>query len=752
VLVGVGAFGLVLCAAPLVRGQVPDGVGFAPEGPAPSVPPAVIARDAEGRVTLRAHRLAEGLTVDGRLDEEVYLRVPPASGFIQQLPREAEPATEQTDIWVFFDDQNVYVSARNWDTQPDRMIANEMRRDHRNINRGETLTVVLDTFHDGRNGFLFETNPLGALRDGLFTNESNTNTDWNTVWDVKTSRFDQGWLIEMVIPFKSLRYTQGRDQVWGINFRRVVQWKNEVSYLTPMPASYSFGAISRVSSAATLVGIEAPSGSRNIELKPFAISSVATNLNAEPLISNDLSVDVGFDAKYGITQGLIADFTVNTDFAQVEDDEEQVNLTRFSLFFPEKREFFLEGQGIFAFGGASTGGFRQGLTPIMFFSRRIGLGDEGAVPIRAGARVTGRAGRYTVGLLDIQQGANDVSTTPPTNFSVVRLRRDILRRSTIGVLATNRSVALETPGSNQLVGVDAELAFYQNVRMVTYYAQTRTAGLSDGESSYLGLFEYRGDRYGVNYEHLAVGENFNPEVGFYSRRNFRRNFANLRFSPRTATSTRVRRYRSEVSFDYITNSDGRLETREASADFGIEMHNGDNFGAQYTRQYEFLEEEFEIADDIILQVDGYSFHEASVSYRLGPQRRVTGDLSFNRGSFFNGDRTQLSYDGIIEVTPAISIEPRVSLNWVDLVQGSFTTTLVRTRATVAFSARMFVGALVQYNSSNAALSANIRLRWEYQPGSDLFVVYSEGRDTSLSGFPTVENRGFIVKLTRLLRF
>ena len=214
----------------------------------------------------------------------------------------------------------------------------------------------------------------------------------------------------------------------------------------------------------------------------------------------------------------------------------------------------------------------------------------------------------------------------------------------------------------------------------------------------------------------------------------------------------MRRYRNELSLDYITNTDGRLETRDAKALFGIEMHNGDNFRVEYSRQYEFLEEEFEIADDIILPIAGYSFQDARVWYRFGPQRRVTGDLSFNRGSFFNGDRTQLSYDGNIEVTSAVSIEPRVSLNWVDLVQGSFTTTLVRTRATVTFSPRTFVGALVQYNSSNDAISANIRLKWEYQPGSDLFVVYSEGRDTSLSGFPTVENRGFVVKLTRLLRF
>ncbi len=259
------------------------------------------------------------------------------------------------------------------------MVVNEMRRDNRGIAQNENFTVVLDTFYDRRNGFIFQTNPLGALADGLITDERNNNTDWNTVWDVKTKRFDQGWTVEMVIPFKSLRYNRGRQQIWGINLRREIRWKNEETYLSPIPASYSFRGLMKMSSAATLVGVEVPAALTNLEFKPYAISSVTTNKNADPAFSNDLGGDIGFDGKYGLTEGLTADFTVNTDFAQVEDDEAQVNLTRFSLFFPEKREFFLEGQGLFAFGGAGTrrfggGGFGGGgLTPIMFFSRSIGL-------------------------------------------------------------------------------------------------------------------------------------------------------------------------------------------------------------------------------------------------------------------------------------------------------------------------------------------------------------------------------------------
>ena len=758
---------LLVSGSPVCAQGLNDGLSAAElgiDGPEPPVPPAVVSRDAEGRVTMRAYRLAEGLVIDGELDDPVYARIPAVSDFVQQEPAEGQPATEKTEVWVFFDDRNVYISGRNWDSHPERMIANEMRRDHRNINQNESFTVVLDTFYDRRNGVFFQTNPLGAIRDQAVTDERNPNNDWNTVWDVKTQPFEQGWTVEMVIPFKSLRYNAGRDQVWGINVRRNVRWKNENSYLTPIPASYGVMGIYKFSSAGTLVGIEAPSGSRNIELKPYAISSLSTSLVSTPPVSNDLGGDVGFDAKYGVTQGLTADFTVNTDFAQVEDDEEQVNLTRFTLFFPEKREFFLEGQGIFSFGGASGrggggggGGFgssigRQNLTPILFFSRRIGLGDGGVLPIRAGGRLTGRAGPYTVGLLNIQQGEDDISTNAATNFGVVRLRRDILRRSTVGVIATNRTVALDTPGANQAFGVDADLAFYQNLRVAGFYARSRTEGLAGDTASYQASIDYGADTYGFAYEHLVVGEHFNPEVGFLQRDDLRRNFAGVRYSPRTADHPFIRKHSYEASFDYITDTGGRLETRDAKLEFGLEMHNGDRFDVSHNQQYEYLDEAFTIATGVTLPIGGYEFQETSLAYFMGPSRRFTGRLGVNRGSFYNGDRTQLSYFGRFEVTPKFSLEPRVSLNWIDLVQGSFTTTLVSSRANFTLTPRMFVGALLQYNSASNALSTNVRLKWEYSPGSDFFVVYSEGRNTELSGFPTIQNRGFVVKYTRLMRF
>ncbi len=480
-------------------------------GPAAPALPEMVARDDEGQTTLRAVRLEESLELDGRLEEAVYSTIPAVSDFVQQEPHEGEPATEKTEIWIFYDDQKVYVAAKCWDSNPSRMVVNEMRRDNANIYQNENISVILDTFYDRRNGLFFQTNPLGALRDQAVTDEGQgINADWNTVWEVSSSRFDEGWMTEIAIPFKSLRYKRPGPQIWGLNVRRMVRWKNENSFLNPVAASYQWRGVYQLSRAATVVGIEAPFQSRNLELKPYGITTTTTNLDAEPAYSNDFGADAGFDLKYGLTKGLIADFTLNTDFAQVEEDQVQVNLTRFSLFFPEKRDFFLEGQGIFAFGGVEARGVylsrpdeeKPNLTPVMFFSRRIGLSEDGIVPIFAGGRVTGREGKYRIGALNIQTRESDVGDVSSTNHSVLRLRRDILRRSDIGLIATHRSHSVEAPaGSNSLFGVDANFTFYENLKINTYYARTWTSDLypsgEKGQDSYLAKLDYFGDRYGL---------------------------------------------------------------------------------------------------------------------------------------------------------------------------------------------------------------------------------------------------------------
>ena len=323
-------------------------------------------------------------------------------------------------------------------------------------------------------------NALGGMRDEQISDEGNPNVDWNAVWSSGARRFEQGWTAEIAVPFKSLRYNPGSSQTWGVNLERTIRWKNERVYLAPLPASYGGPAIWKVSLAATLAGLELPPSGKRLEFKPYAIAGLTTDRLAAPAVTNRIDRDAGVDVKYGVTGGLTADFTYNTDFAQVEDDEQQVNLTRFSLFFPEKREFFLEGQGIFNFWGVSTGGVGPGLgdTPALFFSRQIGLSQGRPVPIVGGGRLTGKAGPFSIGVLNIQTDDEPVSMAAATNFSVLRVKRDILRRSAIGAMLTRRSVSTRADGSNEAFGVDGNFAFFQNVKVDTYFARTRTPGLS----------------------------------------------------------------------------------------------------------------------------------------------------------------------------------------------------------------------------------------------------------------------------------
>ena len=728
------------------------------ESPPAPVPPAMVSRDGQGRATIRAVRLDAPLVVDGRLDDRVYDTVPAVSGFIQQEPVEGEPATEPTEVWVFFDDQNVYISARCWDSQPWRIVTNELRRGNVGIARGDNLTVVLDTFYDRRNGYFFQTNPMGGVYDSLVTDERTENIDWDTVWDVQSARFDEGWSVEIAIPFKSLRYKGGGEQVWGINFRRIVEWKNEMSYLNPALASYARVAIMKFSSAATLVGLEAPSSSTNLELKPYGISTVTTDTASTPALSTDVTGDGGFDVKYGLTRGLVADFTYNTDFAQVEVDEQQVNLTRFNLFFPEKRQFFLEGRDIFSFGGTSprfSGLTPAGDAPIVFFSRRIGLSEGRPISIIGGGRVTGRAGPYTIGALSIQTDEDLEIGEAETNFSVVRLKRNVFSRSSIGVIGTHRSRALDGTSSNQAFGVDGAFAFFSSLFIDTYYAQTQTEGRSGNDASYRAMVENNGDRYGFEYEHLRVGRDFNPEIGFMRRQDFLRNFGKLQFTPRPASNGIVRKYRFEGSFDQFTSdSTGLLETREAKARFGIDFQNSDRWTVDYTEQFEFLTEPFEISEGVIIPVGGYSFEDVRTTYTIGAgkQHGISGRLSARTGSFFTGDRTDVGYTGRVRLSARLAFEPRIAVNFIDLPEGTFTTKIAGVRAIYAMSPRTFLESLIQFNSSADSLGINIRYRWEYTPGSDLFVVYTEGRGTEVDRFSRLENRGLAIKFTKLFRF
>ena len=706
---------------------------------------------------MRAVRLTAPLRLDGQLDEEIYSAVPAIGGFVQQLPVEGVPATEQTDVWILFDDDNLYIAARCYDSQPDRLAANELRRDNGNIFQfNDNFSVALDTFHDQRNGVYFQTTPIGAIRDQAIS-DGTMNVNWNAVWDVKTARDERGYTLEMIIPFKSLRYRAAGPQIWGINMRRVIRWKNETSMLTHVPASYSSNGVAQMAVAAVLTGVETPAQSMNLELKPYVTGALTTDRTARVPFFNDLGQDVGIDVKYGLTRALTADLTVNTDFAQVEEDQQQINLTRFNLFFPEKRDFFLEGQGIFDFGGQN--GQRAGSVPIMFFSRRIGLSGSQTVPVIGGGRVTGKAGRFDVGALAITTGEKPEAGAVTTTFSAVRLRRNILRRSSVGMIATGRWPEAPKPGEsavgrgdNTAAGVDADLRFYENISANIYWARTASANFRGNEDSYRGRFTYDGDRYGLTMDRVVVQANFNPEVGFVRRTDFGMNTLGARFSPRVRSGP-IRQLTWQGTLEYITDAAGDvLEDRSQQARFAIEFNSSEQVETTFERAYELLPANFMISPGVVGPAGPYSSDTFTASYTLAQQRTVSGTLATSYGSFYDGTRTSASYNGRIAFSANVALEPNIALNWVSLPYGDFTARLVGLRLAVAPTAHLGFSALTQYNPTAKTLTSSARMRWEYTPGSELFVVYADGRDTGSRSFPLVQNRSLAIKVTRLLRF
>jgi hypothetical protein len=762
----VGALLVLLLVAAPVSAQDADPPLQGPPSPAP---PEVIARDPQGRVTIRATRV-ESFDFDGVLEEPFYRDVPPFGDFIQQEPRQGQPATEKTDVWVFYDRQYLYVSARVWESDMRQLVATEMRRDANNLYNNDHFGVAFDSFYDRRNGYGFAVNAQGGMLDWSITNEQ-PNNSWNGVWMTRTARFEGGWTVEIRFPFRSFRFREA-GHVWGMNFRRRSVWKNEVSFVAPVQAAWGRQALSRMSVAATVTGLEVPRRGLNVDVKPYALGSMLTDRRAVPPVSNSGDGNAGLDVKWGVRQTLVADLTVNTDFAQVEDDEAQVNLTRFNLQFPEKRDFFLEGADTFNFaagsagtGGTGGGGGVQGsgqntsTAPVLFYSRRVGLTNSGLdVPIRAGGRLLGRSGMWRYGLLNIQTAESQTANAASTNFSVVRVNRDIFRRSRIGAIATRRDpIATATSsgnvngGANAVYGVDALISPSATVSILGYAAKTTTPGRTGDDASYRGRVDWNADRYGIQAEHLTVGADFNPEVGFLRRTAFKRSYGQARFSPRPNRKS-IRKVYFTGSVDYITDPNLRPESKEVQGTFQMDFNNSDTWTVEVSRNYERLVNRFEVGSGVFVPRGEYTFNQFRATYTFGQQRPVSGSVTAARSGFYGGMLTELTWRGRVELSNRLYLDPTVSFNRVDVPQGLSNTNLISSRVTYTITTRMFVSALIQYASRTNSITSNARLRWEYIPGSELFVVYSDGRNTLAPGFPQLDNRSFVVKFTRLLRW
>jgi hypothetical protein len=497
--------------------------------------------------------------------------------------------------------------------------------------------------------------------------------------------------------------------------------------------------------APVLVGIEAPAHrSDHLEVKPYVETSMATDRDATPAITNRPSGDAGLDVKYHASENLAADVAIRPDFAQVEADEERINLTRFNLFFPEKREFFLENAGTFTFGNQLGGD-----VPVLFYSRRIGLNQGQVVPIDAGGRLTGRVGSLTIGALDMQSSEQTGAAGPGTNFSALRIKRDILGRSSIGLIATSRSAGDADSARHSTYGVDGTFALSRELTVNTYWAGSDVGGATPNRDiSYRGQLDYIGDRYGVRLERLVVGNHFDPGIGFVPRPDMRKTSGAIRFSPRPRRNKLIRKMYWNGLATYITNAAGQVETRDVIGEFAIDFQNSDRLLAQHEYDAEFIPSPFTIATGITVPVANYTLETTRVGYYLGPQRRFAGSVLVEEGPFYGGHRTAVTLSSTrVNAGIRLSLEPTYSVNHVSLPQGMFTATLAGSRVTYTMTPQMFLSALLQYNSSTSTVSTNARLRWEYRPGSELFVVYNDERNP-LSA-PALRTRALIVKVNRL---
>ena len=690
-------------------------------------------------LTISAVRIDEPIVLDGRLDEADWEKATPAGNFIQRIPMTGEPATEPTVVRLLYDSDNLYVGADCFDSAgPKGITVNDIRQDFFTID-SDGFQVVLDTYDDNRNAYLFGTNPRAGRFDMQIGADGNAgNTSWDGVWQIATQITEAGWHVEMAIPFKTLRFRKENGQQWGINFERRVRRKYEDSYWAPIPPPYRLG---RVSLAGGLEGLDNLQQGRNLYVTPYVKGDLAQREDDDL----DFLSDAGLDVKYGLTSQLTLDLSLNTDFSQVEADVQQINLTRFSLFFPEKRDFFLENAHVFEWGRRERS-YRWTPDLLPFFSRRIGLNEDGEIlPILGGARLTGRTGPYSMGLLSMQTG--EFEQEPSTNFTVARLRRDILSQSDIGGIFVSKS---ETGGSyNRTYGFDGSFNFFQYLDLNSYILKTETPDLlgkdiaGDVEINWVdGFFE-------VKAAHLIIEENFNPEVGFAPRTGIKKSKGEFGITPRPEGSIPwIRELNPQVEVDYITNTAGVLETRTLEGRFMVTFNDSSRLSIGRNGYFERLDEPFEIREDLNIDPGDYKFSQNSLYYRTNRSKPLSFEGWYRSGGFWDGDRD--SYYTGINFQPSYRFGAQ--FNWsrydVDLSNGSFTTDLVGTRLNYSFSNRMFLNALIQYNSDEQEVSSNLRFHFIYKPLSDLYVVYNDRR--SRQGDPL--ERALIVKLTYMFAF
>ena len=699
-----------------------------------------------GKGSLTLIRIDGEVLLDGKLDEDDWDRAERVTQFIQKDPDEGMPSTERTEVRALYDGENLYFGVQCFDSQAEGIRATELRRDNQ-FQNDDSFAIILDTFHDHRNAFLFRINPRGTQYDALVTDEGrDINSSWDEKWEVQARIDETGWSAEIRIPLGSIRFSASDGaMVFGADFERIIRRKNESAYWNNFSRNFAF---EQVSQSGHLYGMADIESALRLRIKPYVGTRILTRGSA----ARDTSVlgDIGLeDLKYAVTSGLTLDLTLNTDFAQTEVDDQIINFDRFPVFFPEKREFFLEGAGIFEFGI-----FRgEGRPQIkLYHSRRIGLSDQGTeIPMLGGVKLTGKLGqKFTMGFLEAQ--TDELGARPGDNFAVFRLKRDILARSNLGFFFTNRQA--EGGDYNRVVGFDQNLTLLEHLQLTGLIGSSFTDGIDEDQMIGIGAISWKDDLIDAGFSYTHLQENFDSDLGFIERKGTRKTEARAAYTPRPDSDI-IRRFNFSYRLeDFQRVATDELETRFHHFNFSIFFENGSSLRFTPHHETENLIKPLRLPGNLMVPEGRYSWWYSSGTYNLNPARMLSGQIGYRYEKDYygkGGRRHNWTISPTLKLSSQVSADFRYNLNQIGLFGGELENFhQLNSSINVAFSRKWLTSTRIQYNSSNDVIGYSVRLNYIYRPGDDLFIVLNDFRDQT--GDPSEMDRSFAVKFTHSFDF
>ena len=684
---------------------------------------------------MSAHRTSEEIKIDGVLDESVWQSVQPIRQLYQIQPDQGDPATEQSEVRILYDDKKLYFGFIFFDSEMDKVVANDMRRDSPGLRSNDYGFLLLDTYNDRRNAVFFRFTPVGGMEDTAVSNSGGSlNTSWDIVWECRCRINEDNWTVEIAIPFSQLRFESSDSMDWGLNFGREIARKREIAAWNEAPKTYGGLAKYRTAYFGTLEGLEGISPSRHLELLPYILPGASHESSTE---ETEAVFEAGLDLKYGVTPNLTADLTFNTDFAQVEADQEQVNLTRFSLFFPEQRPFFLEGASIFDVG-IPRPSFRRPPPLLLFYSRRIGLAAGRAIPILGGGKMTGKIGPYGIGILNVLTNKfedkemdvpeEDMFSEPRTNYSVVRVNRDILKGSTIGGIVINKQ---DADVYNRTAGLDFSYRPTREINIDGLWSRTFEADVLGNSNAFFIGGDWRTNLFRLNSSYTDIGEDYNPGVGFVQRTDVRRFRGGGSYTP-WPNKFGVREIQIGPEIDLVLTQENKLETQEITFDTQFEFETGDDIGFEVKNTTEHLDIGFDLQGEEI-PADDYNFTSFQISMRTSSSRMIGARMQVEFGEFYSGTRRGFSIDATARPNAKLSVEPFIEFNRITLPDEEFDANAFGGRVSYSFSTTLFTKLFAQWSTDRDVLSANFLVNYIYRPGSDFYFVFDQSYDTRDGG-------------------